>query len=45
MSFEMVRAEKLFLKKYFNFILFHHWNLENIDDISRSLLKYSFIIA
>ena len=45
MSFEMERANKLYCQKHTCFFLFRHCLLENVDDISRNLLKYSFVIA
>ena len=42
MSFKMVRAKELFCTSLF---LFRHYILDNIDDISGNLLKYSFYIA
>ena len=40
----MVRAKKLFCQKY-TFFLFRHCISENIDDISRNVFTYSFVIA
>ena len=45
MSFEIVRAKKLFCQKYISFFLFRHCILQNKDNISSNLFKYSFVIA
>ena len=43
MSFEIVRAKKLFCQELIWFLLSHHPVLVDIDDISRNLLKYLFV--